>query len=134
MSDEDYESRKGTLRDWAKKQKAADSSFTLKKHADQHAELVKANKYYKEVGELPPGFSFVDGKMTKDKVEGEEVRARACSFCGGFALQRLAKSGASELHAAQSPSHAAPRARSHWCRRARFMWRAPQELGSRALI
>ena len=72
-SDEDYEKRKGTLRDWAKKQKAADANFTLKKHADAHNALVEANRHYKQTGQAPPGFSFVNGKLTADQKEEENT-------------------------------------------------------------
>jgi len=75
MSDEDYDKRKGTLRDWAKHQKAADSSFTLEKHAKKHTAIVNANKHYKQYGELPEGFSFVNGKCTIDPVVGDEENA-----------------------------------------------------------
>jgi tubulin-folding cofactor B len=72
MSDEEYEKRKGTLRDWAKQQKAANPSFTLEKHAKEHKMIVDANKHYKMYGELPEGFSFVNGKCTIDKKEGDD--------------------------------------------------------------
>ncbi|OEU15057.1 CAP_GLY-domain-containing protein, partial [Fragilariopsis cylindrus CCMP1102] len=36
MTEEDYNTRKGTLRDWATKQKENDSNFTLAKHAKEH--------------------------------------------------------------------------------------------------
>lgn len=44
MSDEEYEKRKGTLRDWAKKQKEKDANFTLEKHAAAHTAMVNANR------------------------------------------------------------------------------------------
>ncbi|GMI03487.1 hypothetical protein TrLO_g6350 [Triparma laevis f. longispina] len=69
MSDEEYEKRKGTLRDWAKKQKEKDANFTLEKHAAAHTAMVNANRHYKQTGEAPPGFSFIDGKLTADEVE-----------------------------------------------------------------
>ena len=74
MSDEDYDKKKGTLRDWAKHQKAADPKFSLQKHAKEHQALVEANRIYKTTGQAPPGFSFVNGKLTADK---KEVRANA---------------------------------------------------------
>jgi hypothetical protein len=69
MSDEDYDKKKGTLRDWAKHQKAADPKFSLQKHAKEHQALVEANRIYKTTGQAPPGFSFVNGKLTADKKE-----------------------------------------------------------------
>ncbi|GMH90290.1 hypothetical protein TrVE_jg4794 [Triparma verrucosa] len=73
MSDEEYEKRKGTLRDWAKKQKQKDATFTLERHAKEHAAMVEANRYYKQTGEAPPGFSFVDGKLTADPKDEENI-------------------------------------------------------------
>ena len=73
MTDDEYEKRKGTLRDWAKHQKAADPKFSLQKHAKEHAALVEANRAYKLTGQAPPGFSFVGGQLKADKVEEENV-------------------------------------------------------------
>jgi len=64
--------RKGTLRDWAKKQKAEDSSFTLEKHAREHKELCDAVKLQKRGLPLPPQFEVVDGKVVRIKSENQE--------------------------------------------------------------
>ena len=73
MSDEEYEKRTGTLRDWAKTQKASDPNFTLEKHAKEHTAIVNANKYYKQYGDLPEGFYFDEkGKCKITKKEDKE--------------------------------------------------------------
>ncbi|KAL3796413.1 hypothetical protein HJC23_004210 [Cyclotella cryptica] len=56
LSEEEYNKRKGTLRDWGRKQKEADPEFSLKKHAREHAELVEAKRLYRESGEVMRGF------------------------------------------------------------------------------
>lgn len=67
MTDEEYNQRKGTLRDWEREQKAKDSTFTLAKHAKQHRELVEAQRQHKLGLPLPPGF-FLDtnGTVVRD--------------------------------------------------------------------
>lgn len=63
MSEEEYNARKGTLRDWEREQKAKDSTFTLRKHAKQHRELGEAQRQHKLGLPLPPGF-FLDNNGT----------------------------------------------------------------------
>jgi tubulin-folding cofactor B len=58
MSDEEYNKRQGTLRDWGRQQKEKDSSFTLAKHAKQHRELADANRQAKLGLDLPKGFEY----------------------------------------------------------------------------
>jgi len=66
MSDEDYDKRKGTLRDWGKQQKEKDSTFTLAKHAKQHRELMDAQRQAKLGLELPSGFEYdSNGKVVR---------------------------------------------------------------------
>lgn len=67
MTDEEYDQRKGTLRDWGREQKAKDSTFSMAKHAREHRELVDAQRQHKLGLELPKGF-FVDssGKVVRD--------------------------------------------------------------------
>ena len=69
MSDEEYEKRKGTLRDWAKEQKALDPKFNLEKHAKEHQEMVEAMKCQKRGLPLPANFEVIAGKVirTADK-------------------------------------------------------------------
>eukprot|EP00934_Nitzschia_sp_Nitz4_P005588 Nitzschia sp. Nitz4//scaffold30_size153850//80007//81014//NITZ4_002781-RA/size153850-processed-gene-0.44-mRNA-1//-1//CDS//3329547273//5578//frame0 len=68
MTEDEYNQRKGTLRDWGREQKAKDENFSLAKHAKQHRELVDAQRQHKLGLPLPPGF-FVDssGKVVREE-------------------------------------------------------------------
>jgi len=72
MSDEDYDNRKGTLRDWERQKKEKDASFTLRKHAKEHQELMEAKRQAKLGLELPKGFEY-DENGKPIRVEEEEV-------------------------------------------------------------
>jgi tubulin-folding cofactor B len=63
MSEEEYNQRKGTLRDWGREQKSKDSTFTLAKHARHHREMVEAQRQHKQGLGLPDGF-FLDSNGT----------------------------------------------------------------------
>jgi tubulin-folding cofactor B len=63
MSEQEYDERKGTLRDWGREQKSKDSTFTLAKHAMQHRELVEAQRAHRLNHPMPEGF-FVDNNGT----------------------------------------------------------------------
>lgn len=78
MSEEDYEARKGTLRDWQKQQQQKDATFTLRKHAKEHAALMEAKRQAKLGLELPKGFVY-DENGAVQKVEEEEGAAAASS-------------------------------------------------------
>ena len=56
MTDEEYDQRKGTLRDWGRRKKEEDPEFSLRRHAREHAELVEARRLYRESGVLKDGF------------------------------------------------------------------------------
>ncbi len=56
MTDDEYDRRKGTLRDWGRRKKDEDPEFSLKRHAREHAELVEARRLYRESGVLEDGF------------------------------------------------------------------------------
>lgn len=65
MSDEEYNARKGTLRDWARKQQPNTNTgkgggkkkkFSFQKHAKDHAEKVNAMRLYKLGLSLPDGW------------------------------------------------------------------------------
>lgn len=56
LSEQDYDRRKGTLRDWGRQQKSKDANFTLAKHAREHRELVEAQRQAKLGLPLPEGF------------------------------------------------------------------------------
>ncbi|KAL7434087.1 hypothetical protein ACHAXH_004398, partial [Discostella pseudostelligera] len=58
MTEEDYDRRRGTLRDWARHNKEKDPEFSLKRHAREHAELVEARRLYRESGVVKEGFEM----------------------------------------------------------------------------
>ena len=64
MTDEEYDKRKGTLRDWGRQEKERDPSFSLRRHAREHAELVEARRLYKESGEVKEGFELDESTGT----------------------------------------------------------------------
>jgi tubulin-folding cofactor B len=73
MSDEDYDKRKGTLRDWSRKQKEKDESFSLAKHAKLHRELMEAQRQAKLGHDLPSGFEY-DSQGKVVRVEEEDTQ------------------------------------------------------------
>lgn len=64
MTDEDYDRRKGTLRDWGRQKKEDNPDFSLRKHAREHAELVEARRFYRESGEVKNGFEVEESSGT----------------------------------------------------------------------
>ena len=58
MTDTDYDKRQGTLRDWERKKKLDDPTFTLAKHAKEHREWVEARRQGRMGLELPKGFEY----------------------------------------------------------------------------
>lgn len=64
MTDEEYDKRKGTLRDWGRQKKDNDPGFSLKKHAREHAQLVEARRLYRESGEVKNGFEIDESNGT----------------------------------------------------------------------
>jgi tubulin-folding cofactor B len=71
MSEEEYNQRKGTLRDWGREQKSKDSTFTMAKHAKQHRELVDAQRANRLNLPMPEGF-FVDNNGTVVRDDDED--------------------------------------------------------------
>jgi len=71
LTDEQYEARSGTLRSWAKQQKAQDPSFSLQRHAEQHKALQEAKHMHKLGLEIPQGFELRDGVVTALEVAEE---------------------------------------------------------------
>lgn len=69
MSEDDYDAREGTLRDWARKQKDRDAAFTLAKHAREHRETLEAMRQAKLGLELPKGWEY-------DETSGKPVRVQ----------------------------------------------------------
>mmetsp|Transcript_26470 Transcript_26470/g.54176 ORF Transcript_26470/g.54176 Transcript_26470/m.54176 type:complete len:337 (+) Transcript_26470:120-1130(+) len=80
MTDEEYDRRKGTLRDWGREQKEQDKEFSLRKHAKLHAELVEARRFYKESGVVKDGFEIDDSTgvlircSKEESLSGEEQK------------------------------------------------------------
>ena len=58
LSDDEYNQRKGTLRDWGREQKSKDKNFSLAKHAREHRELMEAQRQAKLGLPLPEGFQY----------------------------------------------------------------------------
>lgn len=56
LSEEEYDRRKGTLRDWERRQKQKDANFSLARHAQKHRELCEAQRQAKLGLPLPPNF------------------------------------------------------------------------------
>jgi len=82
MPEDVYDRREGTLRSWGRKQKEADPTFTLAKHAKEHQELVKAIKLSKMGMPLPKGFrigqdgqSVVRVALTELEDDGDEKKS-----------------------------------------------------------
>jgi tubulin-specific chaperone B len=74
LSDAEYQARTNTLRHWSEEQKARDPTFSLRKHAQQHRELVEAQRQHKMGLALPPGF-FVDsaGLVVREEPDVDDV-------------------------------------------------------------
>jgi len=84
LTDEEYDKRKGTLRDWGRQQKAKDETFTLAKHAKEHRELMDAQRQAKLGLELPKGFEYENGKavrvMQQDADQGTQQQEEESEF------------------------------------------------------
>ena len=66
LSEDEYNQRKGTLRDWGREQKAKDANFSFAKHAHQHRELLEAQRQAKLGLPLPEGFHYdATGKVVR---------------------------------------------------------------------
>eukprot|EP00549_Striatella_unipunctata_P001589 CAMPEP_0118714590 /NCGR_PEP_ID=MMETSP0800-20121206/26290_1 /TAXON_ID=210618 ORGANISM="Striatella unipunctata, Strain CCMP2910" /NCGR_SAMPLE_ID=MMETSP0800 /ASSEMBLY_ACC=CAM_ASM_000638 /LENGTH=300 /DNA_ID=CAMNT_0006620437 /DNA_START=31 /DNA_END=933 /DNA_ORIENTATION=+ len=72
MTEEEYNKRRGTLRDWERKQKAKDPTFSLAKHAKQHREMVEAQRQAKLGLPLPKGFEWDERNKRVVRIEEEE--------------------------------------------------------------
>ncbi len=72
MTEEEYNQRQGTLRDWGRQQKEKDATFTLAKHAKEHREMAEALRQHKLGLPLPPGFVLDStGKVIRDEPDQE---------------------------------------------------------------
>ena len=103
LTDEEYDKRKGTLRDWGRQEKEKNPDFSWKKHAREHAELVEARRLYRESGEVKAGFELEDGKV---------VRCSETADDGHNDTAKESPRSAAELeHGAESVGHLTLRAR-----------------------
>eukprot|EP00586_Coscinodiscus_wailesii_P019304 CAMPEP_0172495228 /NCGR_PEP_ID=MMETSP1066-20121228/64941_1 /TAXON_ID=671091 /ORGANISM="Coscinodiscus wailesii, Strain CCMP2513" /LENGTH=232 /DNA_ID=CAMNT_0013266759 /DNA_START=147 /DNA_END=841 /DNA_ORIENTATION=- len=84
MSEEKYNERKGTLREWGREQKQKDENFTFRRHESEHKELAEARRVVKLGGEVPEGFEL-DGA-------GVVIRKRERRDESGVMLQPGAES------------------------------------------
>lgn len=76
LTDEEYDRKKGTLRDWGRKRREEDPNFTLRRHAREHAELVEARRAYREGGVVKDGFEVDESTGgTIVRSEGGESRS-----------------------------------------------------------
>ena len=72
MTDEEYDRRRGTLRDWGRRQKEADPTFNLAKHAREHRELMEVTRQVKLGYPVPEGYEMDShGKVRKVEKENE---------------------------------------------------------------
>jgi tubulin-folding cofactor B len=71
MTDEAYDKRKGTLRDWGREQKERDEGFSLAKHAREHREKCDARREFK-LGNFPLPYGYVVDSTGKEIVKGDE--------------------------------------------------------------
>jgi tubulin-folding cofactor B len=60
LTDHQYDTKKNTLRSWARSQKEQNPEFTLQKHAEDHGKWVDAKRLYQQGKPLPAGFEIVD--------------------------------------------------------------------------
>jgi len=68
MTEDDYEQRKGTLRDWSKQQSIKDPNFTLAKHAKEHREYCEAKRYWK-LNSFPLPYHYVVDSTGNDIIK-----------------------------------------------------------------
>ena len=72
MTDEEYDKRKGTLRDWGRRQREADPNFNLARHAREHRELMEVTRQVKLGYPLPEGYEMdAGGKVKRVEKENE---------------------------------------------------------------
>eukprot|EP00536_Pseudo-nitzschia_multiseries_P011069 jgi/Psemu1/326299/estExt_fgenesh1_pg.C_3590003 len=72
MSEEDYDQRKGTLRDWGREQKTRDETFTLAKHAKEHRERAEAMRQFK-LGIFPLPYGYNNQRSSRPTAEDDGV-------------------------------------------------------------
>ena len=80
LSEQEYDARKGTLRDWGRLQKSKDANFTLAKHAREHRELMDAQRLAKLGLPLPEGFcKDATGTIVRVEPDVSSVTANAAA-------------------------------------------------------
>jgi len=90
MTDEDYNNRKGTLRDWERQKKAKDPTFTLAKHAKEHRENAEAQRQAKLGLDLPKGFEYdSNGKAVRVELDEEEIENQKVAKESEFAAETV---------------------------------------------
>jgi tubulin-folding cofactor B len=73
MTEETYDRRKGTLRDWGREQRAKDERFTLARHAREYRELADAVRQHKLGLALPEGFVLDStGRVIRDEPDEKD--------------------------------------------------------------
>lgn len=100
MTDEEYDRRQGTLRDWGRKRKEEDPDFTWRRHAREHAELVEARRLYREGGIIKEGFELDESTGTIERMAVEhDVAAKKEN------VENNSKSAAEVEHGPDSVAH-----------------------------
>ena len=82
MTDEEYDKRKGTLRDWGRRQREADPSFNLACHAREHRELMEVTRQVKLGYPLPEGYEMDAGGKVKRVEKENEVNGSGSAAAG----------------------------------------------------
>ena len=82
MTDEEYDKRKGTLRDWGRRQREADPSFNLARHAREHRELMEVTRQVKLGYPLPEGYEMDAGGKVKRVEKENEVNGSGSAAAG----------------------------------------------------
>ena len=96
MTEEEYDQRKGTLRDWERRKKEKDPTFNLAKHAREHREMAEAQRQAKLGLPLPEGFEYDSG--------GKAVRVEHNEPSSALSAMTKDESPASEEHGPDSVS------------------------------
>jgi hypothetical protein len=60
LTDQQFDTKKNTLRSWARSQKEQNPEFTLLNHAEDHGKLVDAKRLYQQGKPFSAGFEIVD--------------------------------------------------------------------------
>ena len=102
MTDEEYDQRKGTLRDWGRRQREADPKFNLARHAREHRELMEVTRQVKLGYPLPEGYEMDAGGKVKRVEKENEVNGSGGSGGGSAAAGAPASAAAVSAAAAEN--------------------------------